>query len=55
MEKVDLVFDLDNARAADYVRDRLSMFNAARTGDERDTCIASAPGTTLPSARSHTS
>lgn len=34
MEKVDLVFDPDNARAAEYVRDRLSMFNVGRTGDE---------------------
>lgn len=34
MEKVALVFDPDNAKAAEYVRDRLSSFNAARTGDE---------------------
>lgn len=34
MEKVALVFDPDNGRAADYVRYRLSMFNAARTGDD---------------------
>ncbi len=32
MEKVELVFDPDNAKAADYVRDRLSMFNSSRTG-----------------------
>jgi GNAT superfamily N-acetyltransferase len=34
MEKITLVFDPDNVRTADYVRDRLSMFNAARTGDD---------------------
>ncbi len=32
MEKVELVFDPDNAEAAGYVRRRLSMFNASRTG-----------------------
>jgi len=31
-EKIDLVFEPDNARAASYVRDRLSMFNSSRTG-----------------------
>ena len=31
-EKIDLVFDPDNERAASYVRDRLSMFNSSRTG-----------------------
>ena len=32
MEKVELVFDPDNTRAAEYVGDRLSMFNSSRTG-----------------------
>ncbi len=32
-EKIDLVFDPDNERAASYVRDRLSMFNSSRTGN----------------------
>ena len=31
-EKIDLVFDPSNPAAADYVRDRLSYFNAAATG-----------------------
>ena len=31
-EKIELVFDPDNTRAADYVRDRLSMFNSSQTG-----------------------
>ena len=31
-EKIGLVFDPDNERAAAYVRDRLSMFNSSQTG-----------------------
>jgi GNAT superfamily N-acetyltransferase len=32
VEKVELVFDPHNAAAAEYVRNRLSMFNSAATG-----------------------
>lgn len=32
MEKIELVFDPDNAHAAAYVGERLSMFNSSRTG-----------------------
>ena len=31
-EKINLVVDPDNERAAAYVRDRLSMFNSSQTG-----------------------
>ena len=32
MEKIDLVFEPENARAASYVSERLAMFNSSRTG-----------------------